>query len=189
MKTTLILLATGLLLSGCSQKTLTPALPTPNPATNEVSAQPPAAMATKVEDNASQDLVADKVLNATSIPDENELKHELSGTWRMAADKSWGATQYHYYPNTNGKYKTFTLTNWSVVQYDADSNVLYSAAGAYSIHGNVYTESIDQATGGMTQFIGAHPQFKILVEGDKYYQLGLGGNPPNIKEMWQRIPQ
>ncbi len=139
------------------------------------------------EKPADPDLVADKVLNATNLPGEIELKRQLVGTWRMAANESWGATQYRYYPAANGYFKTFTLTNWNIVKSDAQSNVLYSAGGAYSLQGNVYIESIDSATGLMNQFLGNHPRFKILVDGDKYYQLGFDGNPPNIKEMWQRV--
>ena len=39
----------------------------------------------------------------------------------------------------------------------------------------------------MARFRGAHPKFNIRVEGDKYYQMGLG-KKPFIEEMWQRVP-
>jgi len=146
-----------------------------------------AVLAAPAADVASQDLVADKILNATNSPDENELRRELVGTWRMAANESWGATHYHYYPEDYGDFKIFTPTDWRVVMYDAQSNLLYSAGGTYTLRGNVYNESIDTATGVTTRFLGNHPRFKILVDGDRYYQMGLDGNPPAIKEMWQRV--
>jgi hypothetical protein len=82
----------------------------------------------------------------------------------------------------------FTLTNWAIVAYDAGSNILYSASGHYTLHGDNYTESIEAATGMMTRYLGARPAFKIRVDGDNYYQMGSGKNP-SIEEVWQRVGQ
>ena len=84
--------------------------------------------------------------------------------------------------------KIFTLTNWAIVTYDADSNVLYSASGHYTLRGDSYTEFIEAATGMMAPYLGAHPGFRIRVDGDNYYQMGAGKNP-SIEEMWQRVGQ
>ncbi len=54
------------------------------------------------------------------------------------------------------------------------------------MQGEGYTESIEAATGMMRQYLGAHPQFIIRLDGDKYYQMGAGKNP-SIEEMWQRV--
>jgi len=38
----------------------------------------------------------------------------------------------------------------------------------------------------MTRYLGAHPGFRIRVDGDNFYQMGAGKNP-SIEEMWQRV--
>jgi hypothetical protein len=141
-----------------------------------------------------KDFVAYEVLHQSLIQkcfrlqvNENKLKRRLVGTWEMAATKSWGATNFTYVPKNNGRLKIFTMTDWSVVHYDSDSNLVVEASGPYTLQGNVYTETIASATGGMTKYLGARPRFKIQVEGDKYYQMGVNNNPP-IEEMWQRVP-
>jgi hypothetical protein len=137
---------------------------------------------------AAENPVEYKVQHQPLTQDESELKNSLVGTWRMAGSKSWGATAFTLKPANNGDFKTFTPTTWAVVTYDANSNVVYSGSGHYTLQGDLYTESIEAATGPMAQYIGAHPQFKIRLEGDKYYQMGTG-NKPSIEEMWQRVEQ
>jgi len=128
------------------------------------------------------------VLHTPRVQSEDELKNEMVGTWQLMGAKS-GRTGGFVMLQTPSLYiKSFTLTNWAIVTYDADSNVLYSASGHYTLHGDSYTESIEAATGMMTQFLGAHPGFKIRVDGDTYYQMGAGKNP-SIEEMWQRVGQ
>ena len=117
---------------------------------------------------------------------ESKLKHQMIGTWEMAAVKSWGATDFTYLPKHNGRLKIFTATNWSVGYYDSDSNLVVEASGPYTLQGNFYTETIATATGGMVQYLGARPRFNVRVEGDKYFQMGVKHNPP-IEEMWQRV--
>jgi len=116
---------------------------------------------------------------------EHELRRQLLGTWEMAAVRSRRGTNYFFLPTNNNHLKIFTQTTWSIVGYDDDSNMVYSAGGPYQLRGNTYTETIESATGFMTNFIGAHPRFKIILKGDKYYQLGQGNN---IHEIWQRMP-
>ena len=142
-----------------------------------------------------KDFVAYEILHQSLIQkcfhlqvNEKELKRQLVGAWEMAATKSWGATNFSYLPKHYGRWKIFTQTNWSVIHFDADSNAVVEASGPYTLHGNVYTETIATATGDMTKYLGARPQFKIQVSGDKYYQMGINNRPP-IEEMWQRVQQ
>ena len=126
------------------------------------------------------------VLHTPMAQSEDELKNEMVGKWQLMGAKS-GRTGGFVMLQTPGLYlKSFTLTNWAIVTYDADSNVLYSASGHYTLHGDSYTESIEAATGMMTRYLGAHPGFRIRVDGDTYYQMGAGKNP-SIEEMWQRV--
>jgi len=146
-----------------------------------------AAQATAEKQLAVKNPVEYKVLHQPPAQDESDLKNQLVGTWRMAGSKSWGATNFTFNPPNSGEFKTFTQDTWSVVTYGPNSNVIiYSGRGHYTLEGDLYTEAIEAATGPMTQYVGAHPQFKIRLEGDKYYQMGTG-NKPSIEEMWQRV--
>jgi hypothetical protein len=119
---------------------------------------------------------------------ESELRRQMVGVWEMAAVKSWGATDITYIPKGNRRYKIFTATNWSLVQYDSESNSVLLAGGPYTLHSNLYTETIEIANDGMAKYRGARPRFKIRVEGDKYFQIGYNNKPP-IEVLWQRVWQ
>ena len=126
------------------------------------------------------------VLHTPMIQSEDELKSEMVGTWRLKGAKSQRTGGFVFLLPGNLYFKSFTLTNWAIVTYDPQSNILYTASGHYTLHGDSYTESIEAATGTMTRYLGAHPGFKIRAEGDDYYQMGAGKNP-SIEEMWQRV--
>jgi hypothetical protein len=111
----------------------------------------------------------------------------MVGVWELVAFKSRQANKFIYLPPNNNNLKIFTETNWSIISRDADSNVTYSAGGPYTLHGNFYTETIESATGQMTQYLGEHPRFRIRVDGNKYYQMGVSQSP--LEEIWQRVPQ
>ena len=146
-----------------------------------------------VHARALADLKADNpveyyVLHTPMVQTEDELKNDMVGTWQLAGARSRTTGKFVFLQSPVSYHKMFTLTNWAIVTYDADSNILYSASGHFTLHGDSYTESIEAATGSMTQYLGAHPAFKIRVDGDNYYQMGAGKNP-SIKEMWQRVGQ
>lgn len=133
-----------------------------------------------------KDPIAFVVHHHPPITDTEKLRSQMIGTWEMFATRSWGAQEVTYLPQDHRHFKTFTETNWSVVAYDANSNVVMSIGGVYTLNGNDYHESIDTATGDMVKYLHAHPEFKVCVEGDKYYQIGGGKKNPNIEEIWQR---
>ena len=116
--------------------------------------------------------------------DENKLRRQMIGVWEMSAVRSRRGTNYFFLQKGNNHFKIWTRTNWSIVSYDSDSNIVDSASGPYTLQGNTYSETIETATGFMTNFIGAHPRFKIRVDGDNYYQLGQSNT---IHEIWQRV--
>ncbi len=126
------------------------------------------------------------VLHTPMVQSEDGLRNEMVGTWQLAGAKSARTGGFVMLQSPGLYCKSFTLTNWAIVTCDADSNVLYSASGHYTLKGDSYTESIEAATGMMTRYLGAHPGFKIRVDGDKFYQMGAGKNP-SIEEMWQRV--
>jgi hypothetical protein len=134
-----------------------------------------------------RDPVAYKVLHERSPQNEVELRGQMVGVWELVAFKSRQANKLIYLPPNNNNLKIFSETNWSISSRDADSNVIYSAGGPYTLKGNVYTETIETATGQMTQYLHMRPRFRIRVDGDKYYQMGVNQSP--LEEIWQRVPQ
>ena len=138
-----------------------------------------------------QDFVAYEVLHQslmqklfTRPADDAETRRQLEGTWIITDKRLQGRPKFTRYQKNNPHLKTWTLTNWAIVTYDSKSNVTYSASGPYEINGNLYTETVESGTGNMTNYIGARSQYKLRVEGDRYYQMGAG-----IEETGQRIQQ
>ncbi|HUB87295.1 MAG TPA: hypothetical protein VMB22_05340 [Verrucomicrobiae bacterium] len=128
------------------------------------------------------------VLHTPAAANDDDLRNEMVGTWYLVGTKSRSTGIFITLISPQNYHKTFTLTNWAIATYDNNSNLLYSAGGRYTLQGDLYTESIEEATGQMTQYLGAHPRFRIRVVGDKYYQMGAGRNP-SIEEMWQRADE
>jgi hypothetical protein len=129
-----------------------------------------------------------EVKHQPPVTDTEKLRAQLIGSWEMYGMQSWGATNVTYLQPNNGHIKTFTATDSSTIFTDSDSNVVFSCSGPYTLSGNDYTESLATATGALAKFRGAHPHFKIRVEGDMYYQVGAGKNP-QIEEIWKRMKQ
>ena len=117
----------------------------------------------------------------------DDLRNAMLGTWELRGVMNRQIGQFIFLPATSGNFKTWTPTNWSIVSYDLFSNVQYTASGHYTLQGDHYTESIEAATGQMTQYLGAHPAFRIRVDGDSYYQMSAGKNSNPLEEMWQRV--
>ena len=143
-----------------------------------------AVMKAKAQTDRSEDLVAREIEDKSLLPaNDNETRRQLQGSWIITDKKFQGNPRYIHYPTNNPHLKTWTLTNWAIVTYNAKSNVVYSASGPYEIHGDLYTETVKTGTGNMTNYIGTRMQYKLRVKGDRYYQMGSG-----IEETGQRIP-
>lgn len=112
-----------------------------------------------------------------------ENRRKLVGAWSIAAKRFSGRPKFIQYPGNNPHLKIWTMTNWAIVTYDAKSNIVYSASGPYDLRGDVYNETVADATGVMTNYIGATRRYKLRVLQDKYYQMGSG-----IEEMGERMP-
>jgi hypothetical protein len=128
------------------------------------------------------------ILRTPLTQTEDELRNTLAGTWHLAGVRSAKTGEFVRMEIPQNYRKTFTLTNWSQVAYDNDSNVLYTASGRYTLQGENITESIEAATGAKKQFLGTHPTFRIRLDGDNFYEMGTGKNP-SVEQMWQRARQ
>jgi len=127
------------------------------------------------------------VLHTSKIQSDDELKQDMVGNWELAGVRVRTTGQFLFIPPHNGYFKTWTLTNWAITTYDAQSNLLYNASGHYTVQGDVYTESIEAATGSMTRFLHAHPAFRVRVDGDTFYQMSARKTESPLEEMWRRV--
>ena len=117
----------------------------------------------------------------------DDLRNALVGTWELRGSRNRQTGEFRFIPASSGYFKTWTLTNWSIVTYGLLATVQYTASGHYTLQDDNYTESIEAATGQMTQYLGNHPSFRIRLDGDTYYQMSAGRNSNPLEEMWQRV--
>ena len=136
--------------------------------------------------NRAKDPVAYEFRNQSQV-DANKLRQQLVGKWALEAKRLGFDNNYTYYKDNN-RQKMWTLTNWAIIRYDDRSNIVYSASGPYELQGDLYTETVEKATGTMSSYIGARMQFRLRVDGDKYYQTSLGDRP-SLQEIGHRLPQ
>jgi hypothetical protein len=123
----------------------------------------------------------------TPAKNAEDVRASMLGTWRMAALRNRQTGDFIFLGPNSLNFKSWTQTNWSIITYDMFSNVQYTASGHYTLEGDTYTESIEEATGQMTRYLGAHPKFTIRVDGDNYYQMSADKKNTNpLEEMWQR---
>ena len=115
---------------------------------------------------------------------DSETRRQLEGVWIITDKRFQGNPRFAHYPKNYPHLKTWTLTNWAIVTYDSKSNVVYSASGPYELSGSLYTETVELGTGNMTNYIGTSLQYRLRVQGNRYYQMGSG-----IEETGQRLPQ
>src|SRR4029077_13586424 len=66
------------------------------------------------------------------VQTEDELKNAMVGAWQLAGAKSARTGEFVRLEFPQNYRKTFTLTNWTMVACDNDSNVLYTASGHYT---------------------------------------------------------
>ena len=107
----------------------------------------------------------------------DELRNAMAGTWQLAGAKSLRTGEFVRMESPQSYCKTFTLTNWTMVAYDNNSNVLYTASGHYTLQGENCTESIEAATGAKAQFLGTHPAFRIRAGRGQVLRDGHGQKP------------
>ena len=126
------------------------------------------------------------VLHTPLTQSGDELRGAMVGTWQLAGVKSARTGGFVRLESPQNYHKTFALTNWTAVAYDNNTNVLYTVGGHYTLQGENCTESIEVATGAKAQFLGTHPTFRVRLDGDKLYEMGMG-MASSIEQMWQRV--
>ena len=122
----------------------------------------------------------------TGKPSSVQLAHW--GTWQLVSFKYGETNKWSDVPLTQKKIKLITDSYFNWVQYEVSSGkVQGSAGGPYTLSGGAYTETIEFAAEGMTDYLGKKQSFTISVEGDKLHQSGQLSDGLKIEEVWQRV--
>jgi hypothetical protein len=110
------------------------------------------------------------------------------GTWQLVSFKYGEDGKWSDAPDGQRRIKHITETHFTWVEYEAATGkVLSLAGGKYSFSQGAYTESIEYAGEGMTDYFGKKQSFAIRVEGDKLHQSGQLSDGTKIEEVWQRV--
>jgi hypothetical protein len=110
------------------------------------------------------------------------------GTWQLVSFKYGDDAKWSDPPQGQKRIKLITDTHFTWVAYEASSGKVQSTAGGtYTLSGNAYTELIEFAGEGMTDYLGKKQPFTIRVEGDKLHQSGQLSDGTKIEEVWQRV--
>jgi len=110
------------------------------------------------------------------------------GSWRLVSFKYGETSKWTDAPQDQRRIKLITETYFTWVAYEAASGKVQSMAGGKcTAHEGAYTETIEYAGEGMTNYLGKEQSFTIRVEGDRLYQSGQLSDGTKIEEVWQRV--
>ena len=128
-----------------------------------------------------------RIWDAQTGRPQNALAPHL-GAWRLVSVKYGEADKWSEAPQDQKRIKLITGTHFTWVAYEAASGkVLTTAGGPYTLTGGAYTETIEFAGEGMTDYLGKKQTFTIRIEGDKLHQSGQLSDGMKIEEVWQRM--
>jgi hypothetical protein len=114
------------------------------------------------------------------------LNHE--GTWQLVSFRYGEATIWSNVPEGQRRIKLINQTHFSWVQYEVSSGKAQTmAGGTYTLKQGAYTEAIEYAGEGMTEYLGKSQLFTLRVEGDRLHQSGRLSDGTQIEEVWQRV--
>ena len=109
------------------------------------------------------------------------------GTWQLVSFKYGDSSTWTDAPQAQRRMKFITPTHFTWVAYEVSTGKVQSmAGGTYTLNGGAYTELIEFAGEGMTDYLGKKQPFTVRVEGDKLNQSGELSDGTKIEEVWQR---
>jgi hypothetical protein len=132
----------------------------------------------------------DNTVRIWDVQDGKPLREQLAhlGTWQLVSLKYGDATKWSDAPVSQRHIKLITETHFTWVAYEVASGKVQSmAGGTYTFSDGAYTESVEYAGEGMTEYFGKRQSFTIRVEGDKLHQSGQLSDGTKIEEVWQRV--
>ncbi len=109
------------------------------------------------------------------------------GTWQLVSYKYGDQGTWTAPPAGQRRLKFVTPTHFIWTAYDTSSgNVETTAGGTYTLNGSSYTEFIEFAGEGMTDYLHKKQPFTLKVEGNKWTQSGQLSDGTKIEEIWER---
>src|SRR5262249_50418858 len=110
------------------------------------------------------------------------------GTWQLVSFKYGDTNKWSNAPQGHKRIKLIAESHFTWIQYDVASGKVESTAGGhYTLNGEAYTETIEYAGEGMTEYLGKKQSFTIRVQGDKLHQSGKLSDGLKIEEEWERV--
>lgn len=110
------------------------------------------------------------------------------GAWQLVSYKYGDSTKWSDAPVDQRRIKLITEGHFTWVAYEAATGKVQSmAGGTFTLKDGAYTESIEYAGEGMTDYFGKKQSFTIRVEGDKLHQSGKLSDGTKVEEVWQRV--
>jgi WD40 domain-containing protein len=110
------------------------------------------------------------------------------GTWQLVSYKYGDANEWSEPPAGQKRLKHLTATHFTWVAYESPGGKVQSMAGGpYTLRDGAYTETIEYAGEGMTDYLGKKQVFTIQVDGDKLRQSGKLSDGMKLEEVWQRV--
>jgi hypothetical protein len=120
----------------------------------------------------------------TSTQPSNRFPH--LGTWQLESFKYGDHGKWTDAPQTLRRLKLITEKHFVWVEYEVSSGKVQSmAGGTFTYNEGAYTETIDYAGEGMTDYLGKKQSFTIKVEGGKLHQSGQLSDGLKIEEIWR----
>jgi len=116
-----------------------------------------------------------------------ELRGLLLGTWQIKS-YNYNGQQHTNKDAPTTKYKSYTPTNFSVLEIDTASGIiLTSIFGTYQLKEGVYTETVLSVNKESAGMMGKTFSFKLAFSGLKTLETTGSFNGINSIEVWERV--
>lgn len=116
-----------------------------------------------------------------------ELRGLLLGTWQIKS-YNYNGQQHTNKDAPTTKYKSYTPTNFSVLEIDTASGIiLTSIFGTYQLKEGVYTETVLSVNKESAGMMGKTFSFKLAFSGLKTLETAGSFNGINSTEVWERV--
>ena len=109
------------------------------------------------------------------------------GAWQLASYKYGDQDKWSDAPQGQRRIKLITDTYFTWVAYEPSGKVQSMAGGKCTYNQGAYTETIEYAGEGMTDYLGKKQSFTLRLEGDKLHQSGQLSDGMKIEEVWERV--
>ena len=128
-----------------------------------------------------------KAADVEQNPSPDQVRRALLGTWereRLEPVSTFPANT----PKSFRCVKHITPTHWTLVAYDRDTKVAFSACGGtWTLKGDKYEETIEFATEDMKHARGKRFAFNYKIDGDKWFLKSGPDLEVRVDDFWVRV--